>query len=138
MTAAEIEYASVEITSPDKDPRRGWNSETVRLTPQEAESLWREGILPDAKEGNIARWYCFESDESRAERTNLNITIEMQQKRILTEDGRGYYYDPSAFLSLTVLESSAHTQAWLKEHLDLVPENSYALEQQSGLEDAKA
>lgn len=134
VRAAEIEYAAVEVMSPDKDPRRGWSSETLRLTPQEAESLWREGILPDAREGNIARWYCFAGDESRAEQTNLNITIEREQRRIPTEDGRGYYYDPSAFLSLTVLESSAHTRAWLKEHLDLEPENAYALEQRSGWE----
>ena len=136
VTAAEIEYAAVEIMSPDKDPHRGWQSETLRLTPQEAESLWREGILPDAREGNIARWYGFESDESRAEQTNLNITIEREQRRIPTEDGRGYYYDPSAYLNLTVLESSAHTRAWLREHLALEPENQNALQLRSGGEDA--
>ena len=136
VTAAEIEYAAVEIMSPDKDPHRGWQSETLRLSPQEAEELWREGILPDAREGNIARWYCFESDESRAEQTNVNITIEREQRRVLSEDGRGYYYDPSAFLNLTVLESSAHTRAWLREHLALEPENQNALVQRSGGEDA--
>ena len=50
----------------------------------------------------------------------------------LDEDGYGYYYDPGAFLNLTVLESSAHTRAWLREHLGVVPENQYALEQRSG------
>ena len=136
VNAAEIEYAAVEIMAPDKDPRRGWQSETIRLTPQEAEELWREGILPDAETGNIARWYCFESDESLAEQTNVNITIEREQKRVLSEDGYGYYYDPGAFLNLTVLESSAHTRAWLREHRGVEPENQYALEQRSGWENA--
>ena len=54
------------------------------------------------------------------------------QRRVLSEDGRGYYYDPSAFLNLTVLESSAHTRAWLREHLALEPENQNALQLRSG------
>ena len=129
VSADEVLYASLDVVHPGDDPHRGWTSDSIGLTPQEAESLWREGILPDAKEGNIARWYSYESEESHAEQTNVTITIELSQNRLPTEDGLGYYYDPGAFLSINVLESSAHTRAWLEAHCGVTPENEYALMQ---------
>ena len=108
---------------------RGWQSEDYVLTPEQAESLYREGILADAKEGNIARNFVFSGTEQQREQTNVSIQIERETVRRLTPDGMGYYYDSDASLWLSVLESSSHTRKWLEENLGVVPENQYALEQ---------
>ena len=129
FTAGTIRYASVSVVHPTGDPMRGWQSEDSVLTPEQAESLYREGILPDAKEGNIARNFVSSGAEQQRELTNVTVQIERETVRRLTPDGMGYYYDSDASLWLSVLESSSHTRRWLEENLGVVPENQYALEQ---------
>ena len=129
FTAKTIRYACVMVDLPTGDPMRGWQNEQYVLTPEQAESLYLEGILPDAREGNIARNYVFSGSEQQRELTNVTVQIERETERRLTPDGMGYYYDGDASLWLSVLESSSHTRRWLEENLGVVPENQYALEQ---------
>ena len=132
FTAGTIRYAAVSVRRPSDDPMRGWQSEDTVLTPEQAESLYREGILPDAREGNIARTFVFSGVEAEREQTNVSIQIEREMQRRLTPDGLAYYYDGSASLCLDILESSSHTRRWLRDNLGIVPENSHALEQSTG------
>ena len=136
FTAGTIRYASVSVVRPTGDAMRGWQSEDCVLTPEQAESLYREGILPDAREGNIARSFVFSGSEQQRELTNVTVQIERETVRRLTPDGLGYYYDGDASLWLSVLESSSHTRRWLEENLGVVPENQHELEQSAPSSDS--
>ena len=120
-----VRYASVDILRP-MDGGYGWTSEQLRLSAEQAVSLYQQGILPDAKAGAIARWYLSDSEESRSEDTNVHINIELMR------DGDAaavQEYTFSDYISVSVLASSEHTQRWLREHLNVEPENRHALEQ---------
>ena len=126
-SAENIRSASVMRARPTGDAYRGWESEEFRLTPDEAASLYREGILPDAREGRIARSFVFAGAESEREVTNVTVQIDLTRELLPTPDGLGYYYDNEGHIYLEVLESSAHTIQWLEEHLGVTPENAAAL-----------
>ena len=130
--AENIRDASVTLSLPTGDLNRGWESELHRLTPEEAASLYREGILPDAREGHIARSFVFAGAESERELTNATVQIDLMRELLPTPDGLGYYYDSKGHIYLDVLESSSHTLNWLEEHLGLRPENRHALELADG------
>ena len=115
-SAENIRNASVTLSRPTGDPQRGWESEDYRLTPEEAASLYREGILPDAREGRIARSFVFAGAESERELTNATVQIDLARELLPTPDGLGYYYDSKGHIYLDVLESSAHTIQWLEAH----------------------
>ena len=136
FSAKTIRYACVMVDLPTGDPMRGWQNEQYVLTSEQAESLYLEGILPDAREGNIARSYVFSGSEQQRELTNVSIQIERETVRRLTPDGLGYYYDGDASLWLSVLESSSHTRRWLEENLGVVPENQHELEQSAPSSDS--
>ncbi len=129
FTAETIRYAAVSVSRRSDDPTRGWQSDDIFLTPEQAESLYREGILHDAREGNIARTFVFSGAEAQREETNVSIQIEREVQPRLTPDGQAYYYDSSAKLFLNVLESSSHTRRWLRDNLGILPENCHALGQ---------
>ena len=84
-------------------------------------SLWAEGILPDAREGNIARWYAWDGEECRTEQTNVTVNLEL----FPAEGGAASYdyraYSPRDHFDITVLTRSAHTLGWLKDTLGLEP-----------------
>lgn len=108
------------------DEARGWTGETLTLTPEQALSLYREGILPDAHAGNIGRWFVYESGECLALSSTVGVTLELTP---LPQPGaEGSYYRDSV-IDLNVLMSAENTRRWLKENLDVEPENQAALQQ---------
>ncbi len=119
VRAETILYAALEILTPNQAPDRKWDSETLRLSAETAESLYREGILPDAREGNIALWYAWDSDESRGESTAVSIDIELAPDPAKAPAGEYRAYDPRDHLSVTVLTRSEHTLRWLKDNLGM-------------------
>ena len=109
------------------DEARGWTGDTLTLTPEQALSLYREGILPDAQAGNIGRWFVYESGECLALSSTVGVTLELTP---LPQTGaEGSYYRDSV-IDLNVLMSAENTRRWLKENLDVEPENQAALQQQ--------
>ncbi len=124
VSAATIRYAGVDVNQPRAD--RGYVSGTCPLTPEQAARLYAEGILPDAREGTIARRLLWDDGEGRGRQTNLVINLDLVSEREVTEiTAWGYrttVYDPTAHLSLNVLADSSHTLAWLKENLGLEPQ----------------
>ena len=111
----DVENAWVEITR----EREGDMSPRVEaheaLTPAQAVSLYREGMLPDAENGNIYHWHLLDSEEARAEQTNLLVTIYLRR------DAQGQEYGQVFPLSEPVLTCSENTLRWLKENLNLEP-----------------
>lgn len=108
------------------DEARGWTGETLTLTPEQALSLYREGILPDAQAGNIGRWFVYESGECLALSSTVGVTLELTPLPQPGAEG-SYYWD--SVIDLNVLMSAENTRRWLKENLDVEPENQAALQQ---------
>ena len=134
-----ILYANLDIYSPNPVPNRGMQSETLRLTVDQAASLYREGILPDAEAGNIERWYAWESEACRSEPMNVCVNLGLTPRPGITADPvptavplAVATYDPYQHLSITVLNRSENTLRWLKENLDLEPQSTAALRQGEG------
>ena len=113
LAVSDIRDAWVEIQTPLGEHR--YKSDHVLLTPEQAVSLHREGIVPDAQAGKISDYVVRATDESLAENTNLSVCI---MRRVPTGD-----VGNSAVLSLdvAVLRTSENTLHWLKENLDLAP-----------------
>ena len=122
--ADEVRSASVELRSKD---RGGWAYLTIALTPGQAVSLFEEGVWPDAREGNIGRWYAYVSDETRLEQSNVEITLELTGENedaplhVYAENGAVHTYRDGDYYCFTVLMSSAHTIQWLEKNLGVTP-----------------
>lgn len=112
---ADVENAWVEITR-EREGDMGPRVEAHEpLTPAQAVSLYREGIFPDAENGNIYRWHLWDSEEAQAERTNLLVTIYLRR------DAQGQEYAQVFPMSASVLTCSENTLRWLKENMGLTP-----------------
>ena len=84
----------------------------INLTTDDAISLYREGILPDAEAGHIARAHLI-ADESYDESVypiNIDFTL-------LDPDAQDYR--SRSFYTLRVERDSVNTLQWLREHTDL-------------------
>jgi hypothetical protein len=113
---ADVENAWVEITR-EREGDMGPRVEAHEpLTPAQAVSLYREGILPDAESGNIYHWHLSDSEEAQAERTNLLATIYLRR------NAQGQEYAQVFPMSAPVLTCSENTLRWLKENLGLEPQ----------------
>lgn len=108
----DIHDAWVQVNT--KLDEKRYISNNVVLTPAQAVSLCQEGIIPDAKAGNLSRWHIRDNPASDAEQTNLTIEII---RRVQREDGMYMHY-----LDEQVLYTSENTLRWLKDNLGLVPE----------------
>ena len=113
----DVRDAWIEIVTP-RDRADGiiYSSDTRRLSPAEAVSLYREAILPDAENNNIGHMYVW--DEEHTERTNLTVAIYLRRGE------QTQTYDAWFPLSVSVLKQSENTLRWLKENLDLEPEEN--------------
>ena len=112
---ADVENAWVEITS-EREGDMGPRVEAHEaLTPAQAVSLYRDGILPDAESGNIYHWHLWDSEEARAEQTNLLVTIYLHR------DAQGQEYAQVFPMSTPVLTCSENTLRWLRENIGLTP-----------------
>ena len=112
LTADDIHDAWIELRTP-LDAQSAISDHIV-LTPAQAVSLWREGIVPDAEAGNLSRWRIRYGEEDDAERTNMSVAI---MRRVQREEGM--FMD---HLDEQVLVSSENTLRWLKENLGLEPQ----------------
>ena len=121
ISAETIRCASLDISRPDAIPERGWTTESLRLTPEEAAELYEQGVLPDAREGNIERWYAWESEAMRAETTDMTLSIELFPEEEELRPDAYRYYNPGDHLDLNVLTCSAHTIRWLERNLGVAP-----------------
>ena len=124
VTADTVARAHVNISRYDET--RGWTGDELTLTPEQALDLYRTGILPDAKAGNIGRWFSYEGGENLALSSTVGVTLELTPKA-QTGSEANYYWD--SVIDLNVLMCSENTRRWLKENLDLEPENQAALQQ---------
>lgn len=133
VSADNIVYANLKIRLTDLVAAGTVQTETLRLTVEQAASLYREGILPDAEAGNIERWYAWDSEACRTEPTNVSINLKHTADPARAAEADGYAsYDRYKNLSITVLDRSENTLRWLKENLDLEPQSTAAPRQGEG------
>ena len=135
VSAENIDYAYVTVMEQtNRSSKIITERATIELTPEQAASLYEEGILPDAREGNIGVSFAWTSDERRAEESNVSLRLTLRREE--TADGRhpgaapDYSYSSltRSSISLKVLMRSRHTIRWLEENLDLTPVPAEALE----------
>ena len=128
IEAADVQYAALDVTV--RSPNRGSAliSEIIPLSAEQALSLYREGILPDAREARIGRWYVYESEQARDEQTNVHFSMELRGPDEQLIGWGNYSYRGGRFVEVTVLSCSTNTLHWLKENLGLEPENLYAMQ----------
>ena len=124
VTADTVTRAYVNVSRYEE--ARGWTTDTLTLTPEQAMDLYRTGILPDAQAGSIGRWFAYEGEECRALQSSVNVTLELTP--LPQADAEGSYYWDSV-IDLNVLMCSENTRRWLKENLGVEPENQAALQQ---------
>ena len=123
LTAEEVKQATVEMRSPRGD---GVMNSTLPLTPEQALSLFEEGVWLDAKEGTIARWFMFARDESRAEVSNVDLTLELRGAedlpfRVTAQSGAVHMYKDDEYYNFNVSLTAEHTLRWLEENLGITP-----------------
>ena len=116
ITAEEIRDAWVQVNT--KLDEKRYVSNNVVLTPAQAVSLWREGIVPDAKAGKLSLWHIRDNPAPDAEQTNLTIAI---MRRVQRGDDLYMYH-----LDEEVLTTSENTLRWLRENLELEAEKAPA------------
>ena len=124
VTADTVARTHVNVSRYDET--RGWTNDTLPLSTEQAMSLYREGILPDAQAGKIGLWFPYEGEQCRALQSTVSVTIELTPLPQPGSEG-SYYWD--SVIDLNVLMSSANTLRWLKENLGVEPENYAALQQ---------
>ena len=94
-------------------------SNNVVLTPAQAVSLWREGVVPDAEAGNISHWRIRDNPAPDEEFTNLTVVLV---RRVQCESELRMDY-----LDEEVLYTSENTLRWLRDNLGLAPEKAPAV-----------
>ena len=121
VSAENIDYAYVTVMEQTSHSSKIITERaTIELTPEQAASLYEEGILPDAREGNIGVSFAWTSDERRAEESNVSLRLTLRREE--TADGRrpgaapDYSYSSltRSSISLKVLMRSGHTIRWLE------------------------
>ena len=82
------------------------------LTPEEAMSLYAEGILPDAEAGHIGLTHLIHDAAFEEESYPVNINLSLR-------DPSDESYRNVEFLGVSVERDSVNTLRWLSEHTDL-------------------
>ncbi len=112
LSTADIRDAWVEVRTVLDE--KSAVSNNVVLTPAQAVSLWREGVVPDAEAGNISHWRIRDNPAPDEEFTNLTVVLV---RRVQSESELRMDY-----LDEEVLYTSENTLRWLRDNLGLAPE----------------
>ena len=124
-TVDKSSVARAHVNVSRYDETRGWTNDALTITTEQALSLYREGILPDALAGNIGLWFSYESEQCRDLQSTVSVTLELTPLPAAGNEG-SYYWD--SVIDLNVLMSSENTRRWLKENLGVEPENIAGLQ----------
>ena len=114
LTAADIRDAWVEVRTVLDE--KSAVSNNVVLTPAEALSLWREGVIPDAEAGNLSLWRIRDNPAPDEVFTNLTVVLVRRVR-----SGSELHMD---YLDEEVLYTSENTLRWLRDNLGLAPEKT--------------
>lgn len=105
-------YAELYIAVPQENGVVNYRE--VNLTPEQAISLYREGILPDAELGNIGHSWLIEDESYYEQVYGASISIGLRDRETLRLGSANFYDD----LYLQVETGSVNTLRWLKENVD--------------------
>lgn len=87
------------------------NFEQLRLSPQQAEELYTQCILPDTQDSMLGTRWFYMDEEAYETRSDTSLYIHV-------ESGEGPEYGPYVF-SVEITLDAERTLAWLEENLDI-------------------
>ncbi len=101
-----IRYAAIHIEETDG---RSWE---YRLTPPEAEELWKNAMLPDGERQDLGLYTICDTEENLKTQTNLTIHIEALEEQ---PNGKSPYWGHE----FRVFTSSQQCLDWIEENTNI-------------------
>lgn len=110
IKAENVIFCDVEQLLPKSD-EFSLNYEQLRLSPQQAEELYTQCILPDTQDSMLGTRWFYMDEEAYETRSDTSLYIHV-------ESGEGPEYGPYVF-SVEITLDAERTLAWLEENLGI-------------------
>lgn len=110
IKAENVIFCDVEQLLPKSD-EFSLNYEQLRLSPQQAEELYTQCILPDTQDSMLGTRWFYMDEEAYETRSDTSLYIHV-------ESGEGPEYGPYVF-SVEITLDAERTIAWLEENLGI-------------------
>ena len=110
IKAENIIFCDIEQLLPKSD-EFSLNYEQLRLSPQQAEELYTQCILPDTQDSMLGTRWFYMDEEAYETRSDTSLYIHV-------ESGEGIEYGPYVF-SVDITLDAERTIAWLEENLGI-------------------
>ena len=110
IKAENVIFCDIEQLLPKSD-EFSLNYEQLRLSPQQAEELYTQCILPDTQDSMLGTRWFYMDEEAYETRSDTSLYIHV-------ESGEGPEYGPYVF-SVEITLDAERTLAWLEENLDI-------------------
>lgn len=110
IKAENVIFCDIEQLLPKSD-EFSLNYEQLRLSPQQAEELYTQCILPDTRDSMLGTRWFYMDEEAYETRSDTSLYIHV-------ESGEGPEYGPYVF-SVEITLDAERTLAWLEENLDI-------------------
>ncbi len=110
IKAENVIFCDIEQLLPKSD-EFSLNYEQLRLSPQQAEELYTQCILPDTRDSMLGTRWFYMDEEAYETRSDTSLYIHV-------ESGEGPEYGPYVF-SVDITLDAERTLAWLEENLDI-------------------
>ena len=110
IKAENVIFCDIEQLLPKSD-EFSLNYEQLRLSPQQAEELYTQCILPDTQDSMLGTRWFYMDEEAYETRSDTSLYIHV-------ESGEGPEYGPYVF-SVNITLDAERTLVWLEENLDI-------------------
>lgn len=110
IKAENVIFCDIEQLLPKSD-EFSLNYEQLRLSPQQAEELYTQCILPDTRDSMLGTRWFYMDEEAYETRSDTSLYIHV-------ESGEGPEYGPYVF-SVEITLDAERSIAWLEENLDI-------------------
>lgn len=110
IKAENVIFCDIEQLLPKSD-EFSLNYEQLRLSPQQAEELYTQCILPDTQDSMLGTRWFYMDEEAYETRSDTSLYIHV-------ESGEGPEYGPYVF-SVEITLDAERTLAWLEENLGI-------------------
>lgn len=110
IKAENVIFCDIEQLLPKSD-EFSLNYEQLRLSPQQAEELYTQCILPDTRDSMLGTQWFYMDETAYETRSDTSLYIHV-------ESGEGPEYGPYVF-SVEITMDAERTLAWLEENLDI-------------------
>jgi len=111
-----IDYFYIEYVDPDTGESKRIMKES--FTDEQIYELFTDYLMPDIKDGNLARHYICDSEDYFNEVYGVRFFCQIETERKYDEE-YGQYYEISDTISLRAATYSERTLQWLEENTDI-------------------